>query len=287
MRLFCLHQGFYKGVDLRLEYLKKSCDSRGVTFVALDSLLCNYTNLPSIVKGDLIYNCARGSEALETILLNENSTSFYIKNPPFIVDNPDTTKYIPAQVSGGVRAPKTIFHLTNDRVLLENYVSYLGGFPIIIKNKGGTMGVGTIKVETWHSLLSIVDYLITTSGNFILREFIENTGTARLVVLGDKVIATEFRDNLANDFRVSPIGNEINYYSSDFDKETCDLAISATKLSNFETAGVDVIFDKFGKPYVLEVNFPHNFLAPQNVTGVDISGLMVEFLIEKANKLPL
>ena len=284
MRFFCLHQGYYEGVSERLELLKNSCIERLIEFISINSLTYDYSNLPIIRKGDLIYNCARGSEILETIMLKNDATSFYIQKPFFVVNNPDTTKYIPAQENIGIAAPKTIFHITNNRDLLKKYVDYLQGFPIIIKATGGTRGVGTLKLDNWHTLLSVVDYLITTGDKFVMRQFILNSGTARLVVLGDEVIASEFRENLENDFRVSSISGDVNYYKKGFSKSVNDLAVKASQVSNFQTTGVDIIFDKFDQPYVLEVNFPHNFIPPQQITGVNISSLMVDFLINKATK---
>ena len=172
--------------------------------------------------------------------------------------------------------------MTGDRARLSDYVQFLGGFPLILKARAGTRGVGTIRVDSWPNLLSTVDFLLSISTRFIMRQYIPNNGTARLVVLGDRVIASEFRDNLANDFRVSATGGEINYYPREFDKNCSDLAIAATRLANVETAGVDIILDEADRPYLLEINFPHNFVPPQQVTGVDIAGLMVKWLRDKS-----
>ena len=231
----------------------------------------------------MLYNATRGSETLETLLLNKEVTTFYIHNPDFVVSNPDTTKYSIIHEKANLPSPKTIFTLTADRQLLKNYVDYLGGFPIIIKATGSTRGIGTMKIDSWQSLISTIDYLINTGDKFILRQFIQNNGAARIIVLGSKVIASEFRDNLENDFRVS--GHKVkNYYQKDFDEQTYQLAITATHLANFETSGVDIIYDEVNNPYLLEVNMPYDFVPTNEVTDVDIAYLMIEYLIAKSKK---
>lgn len=283
MTFYFLHEGFYEGVRLRLDQIKLACEKLNVEFIAINSLTADYSNLPTLTKTDLLYNATRGSETLETLLLNKEVTTFYIHNPDFVVSNPDTTKYSIIHEKANLPSPKTIFTLTADRQLLKNYVDYLGGFPIIIKATGSTRGIGTMKIDSWQSLISTIDYLINTGDKFILRQFIQNNGAARIIVLGSKVIASEFRDNLENDFRVS--GHKVkNYYQKDFDEQTYQLAITATHLANFETSGVDIIYDEVNNPYLLEVNMPYDFVPTNEVTDVDIAYLMIEYLIAKSKK---
>ena len=284
MKLYCLHEGFYESVASRLQHLASACQKEGVIFCPLDSLVVDYSKLPTPDVGDILFNCARGSEALESLLLRPDVTTFYIRQPAFISAPVDPVDGTVVHHKANLPAPKTICSLTANRNLLAEYVQYLGGFPVILKARSGTRGVGTIKIESWPNLLSTVDYLVSLPSRFIMREFIPNSGTARLVVLGDQVIASEFRDNLPNDFRVSARDGEVNYYQRDFNKDCDELAIKATKLANIETAGVDVILDQRDEPYLLEVNFPHNFVPAQLVTGVDIARLMVRWLRDKSMK---
>jgi len=283
MRFFALHDGYYESVRMRLKRLWQSCNKLDIEFLALNSLTANHSKLPILGKTDLMYNVARGSEMLETILLNKDVATFYIHNPDYVVANHDTVKYAIIHQKAGIMAPKTIFNISTDRQILKQNIEYLGGFPVILKATGGTRGIGTIKVESWENLVSTIDYLHNTGQQFILREFIKNEGAARIVVLGNQVIATEFRDNLQDDFRVS--GQQIkNYYQQNFDEESHMMAIAATRLANLECAGVDIVFDKDGKPYLLEINCPFNFIPTEEVTEVDIAAKMVEHLIHKAQR---
>jgi len=284
MKFYCLHEGFYESVQLRIDQLKAACNQLNIECIVLNSLTVDYSNLPLLGKGDLLYNCARGSETLETLLVNKDVTTFYINNPDFVTFNPDTTKYSMLHDKARIPAPKTIYHLTADRQLLKNYVDYLGGFPLIIKATGSTCGIGTIKIETWQNLVSTVDYLVTTGDKFILRQFIDAKGTARIIVLGKQIIASVFRENHSNDFRVSGSKDQIIDYPKSFDNSIYDMAIKASLIANAEMAGVDILFDKDENPYLLEINFPHDFSTPQRICKTDIALTMIEYLMKKVKQ---
>jgi glutathione synthase/RimK-type ligase-like ATP-grasp enzyme len=284
VKFYCLHQGFYEGIQERLNCLKATCEKLNIDFVCLNSLNVDYCLLPKLTKNDFLYNVARGGETLETFLLNKEVKTFYRNNPDFVVSNSNTIKYSVIHDRANLPVPKTIYNITPDRRLLRKYVDYLEGFPLIIKNQRSTRGIGTIKVESWQSLISIIDYLMTTNEEFILRQFINNPGTARLIVLGDKVIASVFRENQFEDFRVSSGEKSIVDYPKEYNERVNNLAIQATHLANLETAGVDIVFDEAQNPYLLEINFPHNFVRPQQVTGVNIAEKMLLYLLEKSKK---
>ena len=282
MKFYCLHEGFYKGVQLRLDQLKTACNKLNIEFVALNSLTTDYSNLPQLTKTDLLYNSTRGSETLETLLLNNEVTTYYIKNPDFVVSNPDTTKYSILHDKANLTAPRTIYHITPDRKLLKTYVDYLGDFPIIIKATGSTRGIGTIKIDSWQNLISTVDYLINTEDNFILRQFIKAETGCRMTVLGNEVIAAaDFAMN-ENDFRNAAILSQAKYFKRDYPEAIKQIAIKATHLANTEFSGVDFLEDENGNYQLLEINFPTGFSGLIDLCGVDIPMKMVEHLIQKS-----
>ena len=284
MKFYCLHQGFYEGVQLRLDQLHEACKRLNVDFILLDSLTTDYSNLPKLGKTDLLYNATRGSETLESLLLNKEVTSYYIKNPDFVVSNPDTTKYSIIHEKVNLLSPKTIFHITADRQLLKRYVDYLGGFPIIVKAVGSTRGIGTIKIDSWQNLISCVDYLVTTGDQFILRQFIKAKSGCRLIVLGNEVIAgADFVMN-ENDFRNAVDLKQVKYTKRTYSEIVNKTAIQATHLANTEFSGVDFLEDQDGNFYLLEINFPTGFSGLIEVCGVDIPLRMIEYLINKTLK---
>ncbi len=282
MKFFCLHEGFYEGVPLRLEQLKAACKKLSVEFIALDSLTIDYTNLPTLGKTDLLYNTARGSQTLESILLNDEVTTFYVKNPT-LNQTLSTTDWSILHDKAKLLTPKTIFHITADRKLLKTYVEYLGGFPIIIKASGSTRGIGTIKIDSWQNLVSTVDYLITTGDRFILRQFIKAKSGCRLMVLGNEVIAGADFEMNKDDFRNAVDLTQVKYTKRIYPETVNQTAVKATHLANVELGGVDFLEDENGNYYLLEVNFPSGFSGLIDVCGVDIPYKMVEYLKKKAD----
>jgi glutathione synthase/RimK-type ligase-like ATP-grasp enzyme len=282
MKFYCLHEGYYEGVQLRLEQLEAACQKLGVEFVAMNSLIVDYSNLPTLTATHLLYNATRGSETLETLLLNDEVTTFYINTPNFIVTNPDTTKYTILHDKANMLAPKTIFSITTDRDLLKKYVDHLGGFPIVIKATGSTRGIGTIKIETWQNLISTIDYLVTTGDRFIMREFIKAKSGCRMIVLGNEVIAAaDFAMN-KGDFRNAVLSNEVDYFKRDYPERVKEVAVKATRIANLEFSGVDFLEDEQGNFYLLEINFPTGFSGLIPVCDVDIPLKMIQFLMNKA-----
>ena len=258
INLYALHEGYYEGLQKRIDLLRVACDKKEINFICIDSLIFDYTIIPRLTKEDLLYNFARGSQTLENLLLNQNVTTFYIKNPDLNTFR-STTDWSIIHDKLGLQSPKTIYHLTADRTLLKKYVEHLGDFPIIIKVTGGTRGIGTIKIDSWQTLISTVDYLVTTGDKFIMREFINAEYGARVMVLGNEIILSSKFYFQKDDFRNAPILSATRYEHLEIDDPTKAICIEAVKSANLELAGVDIIFDKELNPYLLEINFPTGF----------------------------
>ena len=278
MIFYCLHEGFYEGIQLRLEQIKVACEKLNIDFISLNSLNLDYSNLPILTKADMLYNVGRGSETLETLLLNKDVNTFYRRNPDYIVANSDTTKYSILHDKANLPGPKTIYDITADRKLLKKYIDYLGGFPIIIKATGSTRGIGTMKIDSWQNLVSTVDYLMLTGNRFILRQFIKAKSGCRMIVLNNEVIASASFLMNENDFRNAVDLSQVKYRNQIFPEKLNQIAIRATQIANTELSGVDFLEDENGNFYLLEINFPTGFSNLIDVCGVDIPLKMVEYL---------
>jgi hypothetical protein len=282
MRLFALHEGFYAGVQQRIELLADACNRENVALVCIDSLAYDYSNIPKLTRNDLLYNFARGSAVLESLLLNDEVTTFYIKNPQLTTFR-STPDWSIIHQKAGFQAPRTIYHLTADRALLRKYVDYLGGFPVIIKLRGGTRGIGTIKIDSWENLISTVDYLVTTADTFMMREFIQADYGARVIVLGDEAILSSKFLFQEHDFRNAPLDIALVYEPLEPDAATEKLCIDAVRAANIEMAGVDILFDRQKRPYLLEINFPTGFGSFGQNAGYVLSR-MLRHLIGKSER---
>lgn len=242
--------------------------------------------MEKLAAGDALYRISDvnhyGFLELEYQLVNRNIATFYQKNELLLINHEENDSLILAKK--GISVPKTATFIPKNRKLLKVIVEELGGFPLILKSLGGSHGVGVMRIDSYPSLFSISDYLLKRvskqGGKFVLKEYIESNSTARLIVLGEKVIdAIQYQAN-PDDFR-SNEGKKPNVAQATFGKDVNRLAIQAVKALGLEFGGVDILISGRG-PLVAEVNFPCFFPRCQLLTGTDISGMMVDYLVEKS-----
>ena len=282
-RLFLLHEGEAASALDRAAIVEAACQRVGTAFTAMDSFAVDYADLPRLLPGDMLFNAGRGSIRLETLLSRPHVATFRTCGAARFTDNADTTAYCAIIEAMGLPQPRTIHRLPRDHAGLDRAVQALGGFPVVIKVVGGTMGIGVIIVESMRSLRSVADYLRTTGDEFILRQFIPAAHVARLVVLGDRVIASLKYAVDEQDFRGLPYrmgGREMS-----FGDEVESLAREASKAAQYEFTGVDILIDERGRPHVLEVNAPSNFVALEYELGVPVGDMIVAHLLAKSSAL--
>lgn len=281
-RLYLLHEGEAASALDRVAIIESACARAATPVTTMDSLAIDYGDLPRLAPGDMLFNAGRGSIRLETLLTRPHVTTFRTCGATRFTDNADTTAYCAIIEAMGLPQPRTIHRLPRDYEGLARAVQALGGFPIVVKVVGGTMGIGVIVVESMRSLRSIADYLRTTRDEFILRQFIPAAHVARLVVLGERIIASLRYAVDDQDFRGLPYrmgGQEMA-----FGEEVEDLAREASKAAQYEFTGVDILIDQQGRPHVLEVNAPSNFVALEHELRIPVGDMIVTHLREKAGR---
>lgn len=280
MKFYCIRNGSSADLLKRIELLRGACETKGICFVDLDSSIVDYSNIPRPSKDDFLYNVGRGSQVLESLMLNDEVTTFYQVNPQANYNLANTsTFWTILHEKEGLPAPRTIHSLSCDRRLLDQYVVQLGGFPVIIKSVGGTRGVGVIKIDSVEALYSTADYLIASGGNFILREFIDSAARLRVVVLAGKVIAVVEYTSPPGDFRT--IEDHPETKATSITAEIGETAVRAVQIMGVDVGGVDIVTDRAGRHYLLEANFPFSFQRPQEYSKVNIAGRMVDHLLAK------
>jgi hypothetical protein len=287
MTLHLIHEELYFGVAKRLERFKDACNKYQIGCHIIDSRTTDYLNLPVLSKKDLLYKVSDGNNELESLLLNNQVTTFYSKNPVGMAGNGSTDLTL-IHTKHNIAQPKTIFHNnTIDRELLKGYVNYLNGFPLVIKMYGKSRGIGLIKVDSWQALISAVDYLHDLKKKFILREFIRSDHVIRLMVLGQEVIASWFTPLMDDDFRnvsdesLSALTKE--KIDKKYAQEIENLAVAAVHMCGLEFGAVDIILDEKDNAYVLEVNFPCGLSFDPSGENFIVEK-MVTYLIQKADK---
>ena len=281
-KFFLIYNRRFRNWKERLTMLSEAAIEQNIEPITLESESFDYSKLNELETGpgDMFYNVTPFSHEIENILISKEVKSFFIS--PNIQNYIFSTHQLDLSlISANIPVPKTILKGSNNKELLEKYVDYLGGFPLILKVTGGSLGVGVIKIESWENLVSTADMLSSKDIHFQLKRYIPNKGTIRAIVVGNRVVCSIIRLNPENDFRCSSPGK-----SSIIEPYTCSeelekLAIKVSRAVKFEFVGIDFIQGNDGNFYVLEVNFPNDFSIPANFTGVNVAKFVVNHLNEK------
>lgn len=270
------------------EFFKEACITQGIEFVSHDvshqGTSFTLSDLPELKKGDLLYRCATNRIALtaERMMMNEDVTSFYT----------DWKSIYKSRISSwfihfkhGLPVVPTYPGIPSNKNETKLCVENLGGFPIIVKALGGSLGVGVMRFDSMKSLQSALDYFRATKASIMLRKYIRHDYYVRAVVVGNKVIGSKAAYVLEDEFRTNTLDSEkrtrkVKVLTEDLQEKV----VQAVHLLGLETGGVDLLFDKNENAYIAEVNFPNDFTTTQRVTGIDIAGEMLAYLIEKSKK---
>ncbi len=183
----------------------------------------------------------------------------------------------------GIGLPVTSYaHSTK---MTEKLITMVGGAPCVIKLLEGTQGKGVILGHTAKSAESVIDGFRQMKAHFLVQEFIkESQGSdIRCFVIGDKVVASMMRQAKEGEFR-SNLHRGGRALQVEISEEEVRVAVSAAKALGLNVAGVDIIRSNRG-PLVLEVNSSPGLQGIEASTGLDIAGLIIEY-IEKNLKLP-
>ena len=278
MKFFCITN---KNNSTSVLLLKKACEERSVEFVTIDINSYDFSESFNI-DGNILYRVTTGAKAkeIERNLVQNDTITFYNTYKRVFMESQDTAIFEKNKLS----VPKTIPDLPNNEKLLKKYADHLGGFPLVVKVLGKSHGIGVHKVNSFSELTSLSDKLNAKKDNskIVMKKFIDIDHHARLIVLGDRVIGSieyiakdgEFRTNIGE-----PLV-ESRKFSVDVEKT----AVEAVKMLDLEFGGVDILVDHDDNHYVAEVNFPCFFPRCQLVTKDDISGMMVDYLVSKAEK---
>lgn len=154
-------------------------------------------------------------------------------------------------------------------------------FPLLLKLNNSSQGHGVALIEHKSSLHRRVTELHINDQAFLIQEFISVAAGVdyRLFVINNKVVAAMKRTAASDDFRANVhLGGRASAHVAS--SEEIDLALKATALFGLNVAGVDIIHGPHG-PMLLEVNACPGFEALERVSGVDVAGKMLDFLISQ------
>lgn len=262
--------------------MRQACEKKSISLVEIDE--SSFSFLDDVnTRNSILYRASISQQAkiIEAHLHTNETISFHNQ----ISNRRELNTTVPVEIlmeDMNIPMPKTINSASTDKTILKEYVDYLNGFPIIVKVSGKSHGQGVLKVDSFDSLYSLLGFLSDSQiDNIRLKEFIKTRSSARLVVLGDRVIDTYEYITPEDDFR-SNYGEKPDVIIKEYPEDIKSIAVRAVKAIDKEFGGVDLLFDKEGNPYIAEVNFPCNFARAQMLTGTPIAEMMIDFLVKKS-----
>lgn len=182
----------------------------------------------------------------------------------------------------GIGLPKTVF--TNFSKSIDEILSEIGSFPVIIKLIEGTQGLGVVLAENKNAATSVIEAFHGLKARIIIQEYIKEAkgSDIRAFVVDGKVVGAmkrqakegEFRSNLHRGGSASVIK---------LSREEKEVAIAAAKAMGLGVAGVDMLQSNRGL-LVMEVNSSPGLEGIEKATGTNIAGKIIEYLEKNAHR---
>jgi RimK family alpha-L-glutamate ligase len=173
---------------------------------------------------------------------------------------------------------------TPETVVCEDAEQAAGAFralrDVIVKPLFGSMGLGMVRVQDEEMAYRVFRTIEQIRGVYYLQRTVDHDGSdIRAFVLGGRVLAaierrsSGWRTNLARGGTARPVT---------LSDETRSLAIRAAAAVSADYAGVDLVTNRDGQAYVLEVNGIPGWKGLQEATGVDVAEALIGHLANRA-----
>ena len=145
------------------------------------------------------------------------------------------------------------------------------GRDVVVKPLFGSEGRGLVRVTEFEVARRVFQALERIGAVLYVQQFVPNGGyDLRAFVLGNRVLGAIRRHAPAGDWRTNvSVGGRAEAVR--LDAETESLALRAAGAVGARMAGVDLLPDRDGKLFVLEVNAVPGWRALSAATGVDVA----------------
>jgi ribosomal protein S6--L-glutamate ligase len=234
-----------------------------------------------ISKADAVIVRTMPPGSLEQVVFRMNllaaleKSGVQVFNPPRAIECA-VDKYLTTArlVDAGLPTPPTI--------VCENAEAGLAAFEqlagdVVVKPVFGAEGRGILRVSDPDLALRTFRTLERVGAVLYLQQFVQHEGfDLRVMVLDGRVLAAmrrrsphDFRTNVSRQARPEPV--ELS------DRER-DWAIRASAAVGTRIAGVDILYDRSGAGYVIEVNGVPGWRALSRVTSCDVAFEIIQSL---------
>ncbi len=278
----------YSRVRVEEKWIFAALEQRGVDYVRLDDRQIHfYVDDPApwyrfdaILERSISY--ARGLYALKTF----NAWDIPTVNTAAVAEAcGDKIATANALSAAGVAQPRTSIAFTPESAL--EAIETLG-YPVVLKPVIGSWGRLLAKINDRDAAEAILEHKAVLGSYqhsiFYFQEFIEKPGRdIRVLVVGDKIITAIYRKSphwITNTARggegeICPITSEL-----------AEICVKAAKAVGGGVLAVDIIEHPDKGYLVNEINHTLEFHTAQPTSGVDIAGVIVDYVIEIARRKP-
>lgn len=172
--------------------------------------------------------------------------------------------------AAGLPTPETIICETSDAAM-EAFRA-LG--DVVLKPLFGSMGLGMLRLREAEMAWRAFRTLDRIGGVFYLQKTLDHGGRdLRAFVVGDQVLAAIER---RADGWCTSVARGATSVAVPIDDEAAQLALRATRAVHADYAGVDLITDRDGRIYVIEVNGIPGWRGLHQATGIDVAGALAD-----------
>ena len=156
-------------------------------------------------------------------------------------------------------------------------------YPIVMKFPSGTQGKGVMFADSFASASSMMDALSALRQPFLIQEFVETGGVdTRVIVVGDKVIASMCRESQEGEMRAN-IHAGGSGKACELDSYTKKIAVEAAKVIGADICAVDKL-DSAKGPVIIELNLSPGLQGITKATKVDVADKTAKYLFQQAKK---
>lgn len=209
--------------------------------------------------------------------------SFPLNNAVAVIHARDKLHSLQLLASAGIDLPVTGFAHSPDDT--SDLIDMVGGAPLVVKLVEGTQGIGVVLAETRQAAESVIDAFRGLNAHILVQEYVREAQgrDIRCLVIGNRVVAAIERQAKAGEFRSNlHRGGSANRVQITARERA--IALKATKTLGLNVAGVDILRAARG-PLVMEVNASPGLEGIESTTGIDIAGMMIEFIEQHVRAL--
>ena len=218
-----------------------------------------------------------GESSLTVIEQAEQAGIVVVNGPAAIRLAADKYRAARALAGAGIPVPDAV--LINDPDAAPAAAAAVGGFPAVVKPVSGRQGKGVFLAVDAGSLRRHLAAAGDLKRGIVVQRFIAPAGRRdlRILVLGQQVAGASALRPGQGDFRSNfHLTGEAEAVEPE--EAIGSLAVSAVRTLGLQIAGVDLVIDGGGRPWVMEVNTAPGFQGLEAASGIDIAGAMVEHI---------